>query len=146
MAGIRGKNTKPELAIRQGLHARGRRYRLHVAALPGKPDLVFARARAALFVHGCFWHGHGCPLFRWPATNPEFWREKIDQNVRRDEENRRLLLDSGWRVCEVWECSLKGRWRAKVEEVLDAVEKWLDSDLKFADLKGGESGLSIRIF
>ena len=80
MAGIKGKNTKPELVIRSALHRRGFRFRLHRKDLPGKPDLVFTRRNAVIFVHGCFWHGHDCHLFRWPKNREDFWREKIGKN------------------------------------------------------------------
>ena len=91
MAGIGPTNTKPEMLIRRRLHALGYRYRLHVKGLPGKPDLVFPSRRAAIFVHGCFWHGHNCTLFRWPATREEFWRSKIGGNVARDRRNDAAL-------------------------------------------------------
>ena len=84
MAGIKGKHTKPELAVRKGLHALGFRYRIHARELAGRPDVVLPRYRVALFVHGCFWHGHDCPLFRMPASRTEFWAAKIGQNRQRD--------------------------------------------------------------
>ena len=105
MAAIRGKDTKPELLIRRGLHAKGFRYRLQGRGLPGRPDLVLPKHHAVIFVHGCFWHRHDCPLFRWPQTRQEFWREKIDGNARRDANAIGLLLDTGWRVGIVWECA-----------------------------------------
>lgn len=77
MSGIQGKNTKPELTIRKGLHALGFRYRLHGKTLPGKPDLVFPKYKAVIFIHGCFWHAHHCHLFKWPSTRVDFWQEKI---------------------------------------------------------------------
>ncbi len=86
MAGIRGRNTKPEIFIRKALHARGFRYRLHPRAVPGVPDFTLPRWRAAVFVHGCFWHGHDCPLFRLPGTRPDFWLAKIERNRARDAE------------------------------------------------------------
>jgi DNA mismatch endonuclease (patch repair protein) len=81
MSRIRAKDTKPEMMIRRGLHARGLRYRLHVRQLPGRPDLVFPSRRAVVFVHGCFWHGHDCPLFKRPASRQEFWDAKIARNL-----------------------------------------------------------------
>jgi DNA mismatch endonuclease (patch repair protein) len=98
MAGIKGKDTKPELVIRSALHRAGFRFRLHYKNMPGRPDLVFPRYRAVVFVHGCFWHGHDCHLFRWPSTREEFWREKIGRNVARDSQQTSTLLDTGWRV------------------------------------------------
>ncbi len=125
MAGIRGKNTKPELLIRRGLHARGFRYRLHSGSICGKPDMVLRRYRAAIFVHGCFWHGHGCHLFRMPATRTEFWQAKIARNRERDEEVRVALRESGWRQLVVWECALKGRTRIDFESLMDRVCAWV---------------------
>ena len=126
MAGIGPANTKPEMMIRRGLHALGYRYRLHVRGLPGKPDLVFPGRRAAIFVHGCFWHGHDCALFRWPATREEFWRSKIAGNIVRDQKVAAQLIDQGWRVLDVWECSLKGRERLPIEDVLARCASFLD--------------------
>src|SRR5262245_6595907 len=85
MSGIRGKNTKPEMVLRRGLHAEGFRFRLHGPALPGRPDLVFPKWSAVIFVHGCFWHRHNCRLFKWPSTKSRFWRAKLTGNVSRDE-------------------------------------------------------------
>lgn len=126
MAGIGPANTKPEMLIRRGLHALGYRYRLHVKGLPGKPDLVFPGRRAAIFVHGCLWHGHDCALFRWPATREVFWRSKIAGNIIRDQKTTAQLINQGWRVLDVWECSLKGRERFPIEEVLARCAAFLD--------------------
>lgn len=128
MAGIRGRDTKPELLIRSGLHRMGYRFRLHGAKLPGRPDLVFAGRRAVIDVRGCFWHGHDCHLFRWPATRREFWRDKIAGNIARDGRNREALLNGGWRMAEVWECQLKGRERQPIEVVMDALSGFLDGN------------------
>lgn len=107
MSRIRGKDTKPEMLVRRGLHALGLRFRLHDRRLPGKPDLVFPKYRAVVFVHGCFWHGHDCPDFKWPKTREAFWREKILTNRARDERNIRELTSAGWRVFTFWECETK---------------------------------------
>jgi len=128
MAAVRGRDTKPELMIRRGLHAAGLRYRLHVKALPGKPDLVFPKHRAAVFVHGCFWHGHACALFTLPETRAEFWQEKIAGNISRDETAARWLHELGWRVAVVWECALRGRDRLSLTDVLDELSSWIRSD------------------
>lgn len=130
MAAIRGKDTKPELMIRRGLHANGFRYRLQGRGLPGRPDLVLPKYHAVIFVHGCFWHRHDCPLFRWPQTRQDFWRDKINGNARRDAEAIGLLLDAGWRVGIVWECALKGRGKQPLPEVIDSLALWLSSDTK----------------
>lgn len=126
MSGIRGKNTKPELIIRRGLHAKGFRYLLHDKRLPGKPDLVFPRYRAVIFVHGCFWHGHDCHLFKWPKTRKEFWRKKIERNKEVDENALAVLAKSGWRYCIVWECALKGRTRLVGDDVIRSIARWLE--------------------
>lgn len=136
MAAIRGNDTKPELIIRRGLHARGYRYRLHEIRLSGKPDLVFRKYNAVLFINGCFWHGHECNLFRWPKTREEFWRDKIGGNVARDERNRTDLLKSDWRVGVVWECALKGRGRLLPNAVIDSIARWLSSDVSEFSIRG----------
>lgn len=127
MAGIQGKNTKPELAIRHGLHALGFRYRLHDARLPGKPDLVMPRYRTVVFINGCFWHGHDCHLFKWPSTRPEWWREKIEKTRLTDAAALAALEKDGWRVAVVWECALKGRTRLPLDEVIGELANWIVS-------------------
>ena len=134
MSGIGPKDTKPEMFIRRGLHARGYRYRLHDRRLPGRPDLVFSGRRAVIFIHGCFWHGHDCSLFRWPGTRPDFWRAKISGNISRDARVRSELLNLGWRVLDVWECVLRGRERQAPEEVLAACAAFLDGTQPFDSL------------
>ena len=135
MAGIRSTNTRPERMIRSALHARGFRYRLHPRTLPGRPDIVLPRYRAAIFVHGCFWHGHNCGLFRLPGTRPEFWAEKIQRNRQRDAAVMNELVATGWRVLTIWECAIRLR-RGKVPEpVIDEAISWLRS---------GEGNLEIR--
>lgn len=136
MAGIRGKNTKPELVVRRGLHALGFRFRLHDRALPGKPDLVLPRWRAVIQIHGCFWHGHDCPLFRWPGTRQEFWRTKIGRNVERDAEVEAALDHAGWRVLTIWECALKGPGRIGADAVLASAAQWLRSDARAGEIRG----------
>ena len=108
MSLVRSTNTKPELAVRRALHAQGYRYRLHGRGLPGSPDLVFAKRRVAVFVHGCFWHRHdGCPKSRLPKTRRDYWRRKFDGNVVRDQRNERQLAAAGWRVFVAWECEIQ---------------------------------------
>jgi DNA mismatch endonuclease, patch repair protein len=130
VAGIRGKNTKPELIIRRGLHAQGFRFLLHDKRLPGKPDLVFPKYQAVIFVHGCFWHGHDCHLFKWPKTRKDFWRKKIERNREVDENATELLKKSGWRSCVVWECALKGRTQLGREDVIRSIGEWLSFERK----------------
>jgi DNA mismatch endonuclease (patch repair protein) len=136
MAGIRSKDTKPELVVRRGLHALGFRYRLHDRRLPGKPDMVLPRWRAAIQVNGCFWHGHDCALFRWPGTRQDFWRAKIGRNVERDREVDAALDHAGWRVLTVWECALKGPERVGAEVVVNHAADWLRSDARTGEIRG----------
>jgi DNA mismatch endonuclease, patch repair protein len=136
MAGIRGRDTRPELVLRQGLHRAGFRYRLHVKGIPGKPDMVFPKHRAVIFAHGCFWHGHDCALFKWPSSRPEFWREKITGNVARDAKVKASLLAAGWRVLTVWECALKGPGRLTAEAVMARCAAWLRSAWQTDEIRG----------
>ena len=107
MGAIKGKNTLPELSVRRALNAKGFRYRLHDKSLPGKPDIVLPKWNAAIFVHGCFWHMHGCANSTIPSTRRDFWLEKLNSNVVRDEKHIKQLLSDGWRVAVVWECSIR---------------------------------------
>ena len=136
MEGIRSKDTRPEIAVRRVMHCRGYRYRLHVKNLPGKPDLVFPRYRSVIFIHGCFWHGHNCPLFRLPATRPDFWRLKIDRNQVNDAKATAALRADGWRVAVVWECALKGKWGVGPAAVADTLERWLSGDDVTIEISG----------
>src|SRR5438105_3871061 len=111
MSNIRGKNTKPELLVRRLLFVRGYRYRLHHRLLPGKPDIVLQKYKGVIFIHGCFWHGHDCHLFRLPSTNRRFWRRKIAKNRCNDDRSRKELRRLGWRVLDVWECAVKSPTR-----------------------------------
>lgn len=107
MAGIRSKDTKPEIVVRRYLHAKGLRFRLHVKSLPGRPDLVFPRFRTVVFVHGCFWHQHpGCQYATRPASRADYWANKLSENVARDEYQIAVLKGLGWRVLTIWECQL----------------------------------------
>lgn len=108
MAGIKGKNTKPELVVRRFLHAHGYRFRLHRRDLPGKPDILLPRLKACIFVHGCFWHRHAnCKYAVLPKTRIDFWTKKLESNVARDRKVMEELTDNGWHVFTVWECELK---------------------------------------
>jgi DNA mismatch endonuclease (patch repair protein) len=110
MRAVRSRDTAPEMQVRRMLHAMGYRYRLHRADLPGKPDIVFAGRRRAIFVHGCFWHGHDCRRgARIPATNTAYWRAKIARNVARDRETLARLAALGWAALVIWECDLRER-------------------------------------
>ncbi|MCB8881735.1 DNA mismatch endonuclease Vsr [Acidisoma cellulosilytica] len=125
MAAIRTGNTKPELAVRRALHARGFRYRLHVKALPGTPDLVMPGRRVAVFVHGCFWHGClKCDRgIRRPKENAEFWAKKLTQNQARDSRNVVDLQALGWRVVTFWECDTRSK--EKLESAIDGLQTFV---------------------
>ena len=125
MRAIRSMDSQPEKLVRRFLHSQGFRFRLHESGLPGKPDIVLAKHRAVIFVHGCFWHRHKCHLFKWPKANPEFWRTKITNNHRRDKKTVALLVQMGWRVLVIWECALKNRSTDDVEAALDQVTHWI---------------------
>ena len=106
MSRIRGKDTHPEMMIRKWLWTNGYRYRLHRKDLPGKPDIVLPKYHAVIFVHGCYWHRHGCKYTTTPATRKEFWEAKFKENTNRDRRNRRQLNQAGWRVLVLWECEI----------------------------------------
>ena len=137
MAGIKGKNTVPELVLRQAMHKCGFRFRLHVKQLPGQPDLLFSKYKAAVFVHGCFWHRHrNCRYATTPATRTEFWQAKFAANVARDRVSMTALINNGWRVAIIWECSLRGS--VGIQETAEALSNWLLSDsfqLELGDVK-----------
>ena len=142
MAAIHSKGTKPEMIVRRWLWSHGYRYRLNVKSVPGKPDIVMRRFRTAIFVNGCFWHGHKCSLTpgpspkgegrmdldsseccKIPTTNREFWVRKIQRNMERDQENYRILQENGWHCIVVWECQLKPKL---VEHTMQQVERQLN--------------------
>nr|WP_174506094.1 DNA mismatch endonuclease Vsr [Acinetobacter sp. Marseille-Q1620] len=125
MSNIKGKNTKPEILIRSLLHRHGFRFRIHRKDLPGKPDIVLPKYNAIIFIHGCFWHGHqNCRLFKLPASRTEFWEAKISKNRENDLKAKGLLLNSGWRICTIWECAVR---RSKKDPValMDILTTWL---------------------
>ena len=127
MSRIRSKNTKPELLVRKWLWHHGYRYRLNVKSVPGKPDIVLRRFRTAIFVNGCFWHGHEvCGKFVIPQKNTDFWTAKIKRNQERDQENYAVLKDAGWNVIIIWECQLK---RNTMEDTMKFVEHILNRQL-----------------
>lgn len=137
MRNIRGKNTKPEVLLRSALHSCGFRFRLHVSALPGSPDVVLSKYRVAIFMHGCFWHGHSCPRFKTPTTRADFWIKKIKNNQIRDKNSIIDLIALGWRVVIVWECALLGRGRREMDEVVDALRSFfLQTDECFFAIGG----------
>ena len=122
MSRIRGKDTKPEIGLRKALFALGLRYRLHSGSLPGRPDIVLPKYRTVVFVHGCFWHGHNCRLFKWPRQNRAFWQEKIARNRERDKSVRRQLRTAGWRIVTVWECAIRKASPLRFREAAEAIQ------------------------
>lgn len=136
MAGIKGKNTRGEIMVRKELHKLGFRYQLHRKDLPGKPDLVFPKHHAVIFVNGCFWHAHGCHIFKWPSTRVEFWKEKIGANKIRDERNIQACIAMGWKVLVIWECALKGKTRRNLNEVIHTAANWIMYDSQSAVIEG----------
>lgn len=119
MSHVTGKETKPEIMVRKYLFARGLRYRKNVRQLPGTPDIVFPKYKTAVFVNGCFWHGHqGCKYSHLPSTNIEYWEKKIADNLKRDERKTRELEKLGYRVLIVWQCQLKPNVKIETLETL----------------------------
>lgn len=125
MSRIRGKDTKPEILVRKGLHARGFRFRLQDRRLPGRPDVVLPKYGVAIMVNGCFWHGHkGCRYATIPKTNEEFWEAKIARNRHRDEVTEAHLEALGWTVITIWECELRGgAAQARLEALADEIRR-----------------------
>lgn len=136
MSGIRGRDTRPEMVVRQALFAAGFRYRLHRRDLPGAPDVALGGRKVAVFVHGCFWHRHkGCRYAKLPATRPEFWKAKLDGNVERDSRTIDALQAMGWRVLIIWECAIRDReTRSTLPETL---ADWIRGDATLGELAGG---------
>lgn len=140
MRAIRSQDTKPELIVRKALYAQGFRYRLNVKTIQGKPDIVLSKYKVLIFVHGCFWHGHQCHLFKVPKTRTKFWLTKIENNLKRDIISVKNLRAGGWRVAVVWECSLKGRLRLSIESVTDQLSEWIsDPERQYIELTGNTS-------
>lgn len=125
-----------EMLVRRGLHRAGFRYRLHDRSLPGTPDLIFPKFKAVLFVHGCFWHQHGCARSKLPQERRSFWSEKLAANKRRDTSAKEQLLKAGWRVGTVWECAVRGPHRLAQNRVTEAIATWLHSEDPTLELAG----------
>lgn len=125
MSGIRSRNTGPERIIRSGLHRRGFRFRLHSKEVPGRPDIVLPKYHVAIHVHGCFWHGHNCALFKQPSTRTAFWKKKLDQNRMRDLSVLDMTLNAGWRHLTIWECAFRGPGQLGVPETIARASTWI---------------------
>ena len=128
MAKIHVKDTAIEILVRKRLFHLGFRYKVNDRSLPGKPDIVFPKYRAVIFVHGCFWHGHDCSLFRLPKTNRNFWKNKIASNRLRDRRVMDALRDQNWRVGVIWECAIRGMPEEHLVKVMEKTAFWLKSN------------------
>lgn len=123
MSAVKGKNTKPEIAVRKLLHAKGFRFRLHCKDLPGKPDIVLPKYKTVIFVNGCFWHRHeNCKYASMPSSNVDFWNAKFQENVTRDVIKARQLQEKGWRVIVIWTCEIKNE-QALTEKLISALNQ-----------------------
>lgn len=137
MSGIRGKDTKPEIIVRRLLHRLGYRFRLHRKDLPGKPDIVLPKWRTAIFVNGCYWHGHeACHLFRLPKSRTEFWTNKIEGNRARDQRSYAALQDSGWKTVVIWECAVSKKLSLSDEQLELAITAAFASTDTFFPIRG----------
>ena len=144
MASIRSKDTKPEMVIRKLLYTNGYRYRLHYKRLPGSPDLVFPKHGAAIFVNGCFWHGHHCHIFNPKRKLPGNWDQKISNNKKRDQSGLAKLHKFGWRTLVIWECSIEGKEKLPRQELFRTIESWLLYDPMNAEIVGRKKPLPSR--
>ncbi len=133
MAGIKNKNTKPERLIRSALHKKGFRFRIHAAELPGKPDIYLPKYKSVIFINGCFWHGHSCHLFKWPATRSDFWFKKITKNRSKDQSVLNALLNLDFKVGVVWECALRDKNKG-IDHITDQLEFWLKNNIKILEI------------
>jgi DNA mismatch endonuclease (patch repair protein) len=136
MSKIRGKNTKPEILVRQLLHANGFRFRLHYRRLPGKPDIVLPKHGAVILVNGCFWHGHDCHIYKPPKKRRIFWEAKIHKNRARDARRLEEYRALGWKTLQVWECSLQGKTKLSLHDLSRQLESWILYDPMDAEISG----------
>lgn len=134
MARIRSVNTRPEMALRRALFALGLRYRIAPSGVKGRPDIAFPGRHAVVFVHGCFWHRHSCRNATMPKSNREFWQAKFQTNLDRDQRTRDILLAEGWRICVVWECTLRRNTTADANGIARRIRQWLDTDNSFMEI------------
>ena len=147
MRRVKGRDTAPELKVRKALTALGARYRLHRADLPGKPDIVMPGRRLALFVHGCFWHGHDCPRgARVPKQNRDYWIGKVARNRARDARSREALTALGWRVETIWECELKdlASLQARLRSLLQVTPRCTNGDMRLPSVPKPKAGRQLK--
>ena len=136
MSRVKSKDTSPELLVRKSLHRLGFRYKIHDSKLPGKPDLVFPKYHAVIFIHGCFWHGHDCGRTGIPKDNREFWEEKIERNKRNDHKHINSLMEIQWRTLIVWECAIQGKRRIMIDDLTGLIRDWLLSTDIYSVIEG----------
>jgi DNA mismatch endonuclease (patch repair protein) len=137
MAKIHGKDTAIEKKVRSHLHKKGYRFRKHVATLPGSPDIVLPKYKAAIFIHGCFWHGHyGCRKSRLPTARYSFWEEKRRANLERDVRKITELINLGWRIAVVWQCALEQT--ETLNSTIDTLETWINSEKSQCEIPSGQ--------
>lgn len=136
MASIRGRNTKPELTVRKGLHALGFRYSLHSSRFPGRPDIVLAKHNAVVFIHGCYWHGHRCGAAKLPSSNESYWHPKIERTRMRDAKNASAVESAGWRSLTIWECALRGKSALGPERVIEMAAQWIMAGTSSSEIAG----------
>lgn len=136
MSAVKSCNTKPEIWLRQRLHRIGYRYRISCKGLPGKPDLVFTAKKKAIFVNGCYWHMHDCPLFVLPKTRTKFWVDKLQSNKLRDQRVLDQLAQLGWRTLVIWECAIRGRLKLSEDELIALVTEWIDESYQSSEITG----------
>ena len=139
MSRVGHRDTSTEKLLRHYLHGSGLRYGIHRGNLPGKPDLVFNKYNAVIFVHGCFWHGHDCGRTKLPKSNVEYWRQKLAKNKERDWKAARHLLDLGWRVLTVWECALQGKKKLPKDTLVNEITAWLRCGEDLKQIQGTDS-------
>ncbi len=123
MSMIKNAETKPEILVRKYFHSKGLRYRVNVKKLPGTPDIVLKKYKSVVFVNGCFWHMHDCKYFRLPKTRTDWWNNKLTSNKLRDENNTKLLNETGWNVYTVWTCELNKDYKARLDDIIKSIKK-----------------------
>lgn len=144
MAAIRSKNTSPEKMVLNILRNSGIKYTRHSKSIPGTPDFVLKNAKVAIFVHGCFWHAHGCKISRLPEVRHDFWLKKLFRNIKRDARSYSALRRKGWRVIVVWECALVGKRKFAEDELQRVIKACIQKDFVFKQISGNRPDLNFR--